>query len=93
MQHTVRLLLSAEHIAINGSPMVRFSGSKLDYLRKIRAGEFAYDEIMKFVNDKTFMLEELFKRAPIADCCDTKAISALYDKVIEMQLANFRKTA
>jgi len=46
LMHTFRLLYSALNIIENGEPLVRFSGDKLQELRDIRAGRFAYDELV-----------------------------------------------
>lgn len=90
MQHTVRLLLSAEHIARKGVPLIRFSGNKLDFLRRIRAGEYDYDYLMEFANEKVLSLEQTFKESGLPDACNTVAVSKLYDELIDMRLDTLR---
>lgn len=46
MMHTFRLLAEAEHIVANGQPRVRFAGEERDFLLQVRAGAFAYDELL-----------------------------------------------
>jgi len=45
MMHTLRLLLSADHMLDNGIPKVRFDGVLLSLLRDVRAGQYTYAEL------------------------------------------------
>lgn len=46
MMHTIRLLLSGEHILTHGEPRVRFAGKDNELLLSIRQGKLGYDEIL-----------------------------------------------
>jgi hypothetical protein len=46
LSHCMRLLWSGENLLKYGEPIVRFSGEKLEDLRRIRAGNLQYEEIM-----------------------------------------------
>jgi uncharacterized protein len=78
MMHTFRLLMSGENILTKGFPLVRFEGEQRDYLMKIRAGEFKYEELMVEVEKRMARLEELYKTSTIPHSVDTKKIEALY---------------
>jgi len=67
MMHTFRLLFSGEHILREGRPLVRFSGEPLTLLRRILAGEFAYEELMHRAKSKIIELGELRERASLPD--------------------------
>jgi hypothetical protein len=79
--HTFRLLMSGENILRYGFPLVRFEGEQRDYLMKIRAGEFKYEELMAEVEKRMAGLEELYKTSTIPHSVDTKKIEALYREV------------
>ena len=59
MMHTFRLLLSREAILRQGAPIVRFSGETLQFLLDIRAGKFAYDELIERAEAKVGELKSL----------------------------------
>lgn len=78
MCHCLRLLISGEHILTHGCPIVRFEGEQRDYLMKIRAGEFKYEELMAEVEQRMAKLEELYKTSTIPHSVDVGAIEKLY---------------
>ena len=47
MMHTFRLLYACEHVLEAGEPLVRVTGDRLAFLMSIRAGQHAYDELVK----------------------------------------------
>jgi predicted nucleotidyltransferase len=81
MMHCMRLLMSGENILRYGFPLVRFEGEQRDYLMKIRAGEFKYEELMAEVEKRMAGLEELYKTSTIPHSVDTKKIEALYREI------------
>ena len=86
MMHCLRLLISGEHILTHGCPIVRFEGEQRDYLMKIRAGEFKYEELMAEVERRMVVLEELYKTSTIPHSANMKKIEALY-----RELANWEE--
>lgn len=82
MMHTVRLLLSAENIAKKGEPLIRFEGIELAFLKKIRAGDYEYDWILKYAQDKEAELKELFEKSDLPWGCDTKLVHILYCEML-----------
>ena len=65
MMHTVRLILSGEHILKHHEPLVRVQGEQLDFLRSILAGRHSYEYLMDFVNEKTAELGVLLKKSTL----------------------------
>jgi predicted nucleotidyltransferase len=47
MMHTFRLLISGKHILEHGTPLVRFTGENLLFLKSILNGEFRYEELIQ----------------------------------------------
>lgn len=83
MMHTVRLMLSGEHILTKGRPLVRVQGDKLDMLRAILSGKFSYDELMRFVEDKTRELIQLREKSSLPDLPDREMANALLWKLTQ----------
>ena len=73
--------MSGENILRYGFPLVRFEGEQRDYLMKIRAGEFKYEELMAEVEKRMAGLEELYKTSTIPHSVDTKKIESLYREI------------
>jgi len=63
MLHCVRLLISCENIFTHGEPLVRMEGENLEYLMKIRRGEFPYDKIMEDVEKRSERLKYLYENS------------------------------
>ena len=82
MQHTIRLLMEAENIAVNGKPIVRFSGKNLAYLREIREGIFDYDYLLKWAEDKCDELKELYDKSDLPYSVDMNKANELYMEII-----------
>lgn len=81
MMHLVRLLMSGESIVTTGEPIVRFEGSRLDTLLSIRRGEWTFDEIMAFADEKRGVIEGGKCRLP--PDCDRSAVDALIAAVMK----------
>jgi len=79
MMHCMRLLMSGEHVLVQGFPIVRFEGSDRDYLMRIRSGELEYEEIMAEVEERMARLEKLYKTSEvIPNSVNIKKIDKLY---------------
>ena len=86
MMHCMRLLLSGENILRNGEPIVRFEGKALEYLMSIRRGEMSYEQLMKDVEKKMAVLEDLYKNSTaIPDKVNEDEIKKLYKEVRKMK--------
>jgi predicted nucleotidyltransferase len=83
MMHCVRLLICSEYILEHGEPLVRFEGEKLDYLMNIRAGNIAYEDIMKDVNERMKKLEKLKETSKIPENVDHEGIDNLFLEIID----------
>jgi predicted nucleotidyltransferase len=92
MQHTVRLLFSAENIAVEGKPLIRFSGDKLKFLREIREGKFTYEYLMKFAEDKLLELKSVYENCSLPYACNMKVVNDLYEEIIDLQLKNLAES-
>ena len=80
MHHLTRLLFSGESIVMNGRPIVRFTGDKLETLLSIRRGEWEFDRIIAHA-------EEIQARIDAGkDClpadCDKEKVSDLVAEVM-----------
>lgn len=84
MMHCIRLLMSGLNIVKNGEPIVRFSGTTLDYLMAIRRGELKYDDLIKEVEQRVVEMEECAKTSSIPYAVDEEKIETLYSEVSEM---------
>lgn len=82
MCHCLRLLISGENILRHGFPIVRFEGEQKDYLMKIRAGDFKYEELMEEVEKRMAGLEELYKTSTIPHSVNVPKIDRLYRELI-----------
>jgi len=78
MMHCMRLLISGENILLHGFPLVRFEGEQKEYLMRIRAGEFKYEELMEEVERRMAKLEELYQSSTIPHSVNVPKIDKLY---------------
>ena len=83
LMHTFRLLLSAEHIFREGMPLVRFTGDLLQFLLKIRAGEFAYNDLITMTEEKVVQLAELRDRSHLPEMPDASVIQNLLREITD----------
>jgi hypothetical protein len=65
MMHTFRLLDMAEEIAREG--LIRVRRPNRDFLLAIRRGDFEYEQLLKWAQEKMARIEELFADAPLPD--------------------------
>lgn len=84
MMHCMRLMISAEHILTEGSPLVRFEGEQLAYLMKIRRGELTYEAIMEDVEMREAKLKQLYETSTaIPHSVDMDNLDRLYRHLME----------
>jgi len=70
MMHVFRLLNMAEDIARRGEVIVR--RPEREWLLRVRAGEFLYDDLVKQAEERILEVDELFKHADLPDQPDMK---------------------
>jgi hypothetical protein len=79
MMHVFRLLNMAEEIAREGNINVR--RSERDWLLRIRAGEFAYEELVELAEDKIQKVDDLFRKSDLPEAPDTSQAESLLVKL------------
>ena len=77
LMHTFRLLYSALNIIVQGEPLVRFTGEKLQELRDIRAGRFSYDELVAKAESLSEQLATKCKTSTFPESSDIRQVNAL----------------
>jgi uncharacterized protein len=70
--HVFRLLNMAEEIARFKQVNVR--RPERDYLLKIRAGEFEYQDLVNQAERKIQLIDELFKKSDLPECPDQNLV-------------------
>jgi uncharacterized protein len=75
MMHVFRLLNMAEEIARYKQVNVR--RPERDYLLKIRAGEFEYQDLVDQAEEKIQVINELFKRSDLPDSPESMQAESL----------------
>jgi predicted nucleotidyltransferase len=80
MMHTMRLLMSAENIALTGKPLITFDDKSDDrkFLFGIRNGEYSYEYLLEYSEVLMDKLEVLFKESSLPEKADIKKINELY---------------
>ena len=81
MMHLVRLLLSGENIVKTGEPIVRFGGERLETLLSIRRGEWKFDDIMAFADEKKAVIES--GKGNLPSDCDKAKVDKLIASVMK----------
>ena len=81
--HCVRLILSGKNILTKGEPIVRFTGSDLQYLKDIREGKIPYETLMANIELLMKELEEVYNTSTLPWGSDIKKIDKLYRELIE----------
>lgn len=81
MMHLVRLLMSGENIVKFGEPIVRFEGEALEALLSIRRGEWAFNKIMEFAEEKKAVIESGKRTLP--PDCDKEKVDELIVSVMK----------
>lgn len=77
LMHTFRLLASAEAILRDGAPRVRFDGEERAFLLRVRAGGFAWPELVLRAEAKVAELAGLAGSAALPDAPDAAAVDEL----------------
>jgi hypothetical protein len=90
MMHTFRLLFSGKHIFREGAPLVRFEGELLDFLRRVRAGAFAYEDLIAHAEEEVEELAALRDESTLPEKPDTEAIADLLHAITEQWEAEHR---
>ncbi len=80
MMHLTRLLFSGENIVMNGRPIVRFTGEKLETLLSIRRGEWEFDKIITHAETIQARIIDGKDRLPAE--CDKEKVSDLIAEVM-----------
>jgi hypothetical protein len=81
MMHTFRLLSMAEEIALERRVIVHRDDR--DFLLRIRAGEFAFEELMARVEEKMGRIEELFDKCGLPETPDVELAESLLVRIRE----------
>ncbi|AYB30407.1 DNA polymerase beta superfamily protein [Chryseolinea soli] len=79
MMHVFRLLNMAEEIARFN--MVNVRRPDREWLLRIRAGEFAYDDLLQQADEKMQMVDELFKHSDLPETPDGELCEELLVKI------------
>lgn len=83
--HCMRLLWSGRNLLEHGEPIVRFEGERLRMLRDIRAGRWAYDDLMVRIEAEMRQIEALKETSVLPREVDREALDALYRELCQMQ--------
>lgn len=81
MMHMMRLLMSAREILESGRPLVRFSGDRLGYLKRILAGGMSYEQIVGDAEALQKELADAFERCRLPSEPDLDRIQRLLTDV------------
>ena len=81
MMHLVRLLLVGENIVKQGEPIIRFEGDELKLLLSIKRGEWSFDEIVSYAENKMDMLK--LNRNKLPQNCDIREVDDLIMSVMK----------
>ena len=84
MCHCMRLMMASENILTIGEPTVRFEGEQLDFLMKIRRGEFEYEELMEKVDELDKRLRALYDVSKLPQEANMTALDKLYRHLMEV---------
>ena len=89
MMHVFRLLNMAEEIARYKQVSVR--RSERDYLLKVRAGEFQYQDLVDQAEEKIKVIDELFKKSDLPEVPDSGQAESLLVEIREQFYVNQNK--
>jgi predicted nucleotidyltransferase len=79
LMHTLRLLDMAAEIAAEG--VLRVRRPNRDYLLRVRAGEFDYEELVALAEDKLAEVRQAFERCPLPAEPDREAVNAALGEI------------
>ena len=77
MSHCMRLLYSGENILVNGEPLVRFEGEKLQRLKDIRSGLISYEELVLEAEERLAKLDAARKTCSLPTNPDFELVNEL----------------
>lgn len=80
--HLVRLTLMCEELLRDGKFFVRRPDAEM--LMDIRNGKWSYEQLMDFVKEKKFVVEELYKKSTLPDEPDVEKLNELCIELVEM---------
>jgi len=86
LMHTMRLLICAKNIAVNGEPIIRFDGEQRDYLMSIRNGEIKYEKILETAEEMIQEIDVLFEKSSLPDHADMPRIKQFYREIFKQAL-------
>ena len=81
MMHVFRLLNMAEEIALYKKVNVR--RPERDWLLKIRAGEFMYEDLLSMAEDKIQIIDDLFKKSDLPEQLDFSKVEQILVEIRE----------
>jgi hypothetical protein len=79
MMHTFRLLAMAEEIAVEKK--VNVKRPDRDFLLKVRAGEFSYEELVEKAEEKVQRIEDLYAASDLPEEPDEEKVNALMGEI------------
>lgn len=83
MMHTFRLLMAAEAIVTEGRPRVRLHGADRAFLLQVRAGAFAWQELVERAEAKVADLVALVDASPLPAAPDAAFVDQLLRTVTQ----------
>jgi len=81
MMHTLRLLEIAEMIAKEGT--IRLRSSNIDFLMKVRGGEFEYEDLLKMSEEKMRLVTDAYNRCDLPQDVDFYAVNEMLAEMRE----------
>ncbi len=83
LSHNIRLLMSAENIALKGEPAIKFDVYNNGFLREVKKGKFTYDELLKIVKELETRCKISFdeNKINLQHSADLEKINELYLKI------------
>ncbi|MCM8535856.1 MAG: nucleotidyltransferase domain-containing protein [Lentisphaeraceae bacterium] len=78
MMHTIRLLYSGIHILENSEPLVKFEGTKRQYLLDVRSGKFKYNELLQTAEELASKMRALETVSKIPEKANIQKIDQLH---------------
>lgn len=85
MQHTIRLLLTAKHIAEHQILKVRFNGPELKLLKEIRLGAFSYKELITICEDLNSDIDSLSAKHPLREEISIERSTEIFLELINLK--------
>lgn len=86
--HVVRLLLQGEQILLEHDLNIE---SNSEILKSVRRGEWAYEKIEEWFNNKEVYMEELYAKSDLRSNPDEEAIKRILVQCLEMHYGSLDK--